>query len=71
MKQSEDQIVSVSVKLDGEAAKRFLDFKNSRFIKNTAEAARMLILAQLHQLNETPVSDRSKSDTRGARELAA
>lgn len=70
MKQSEDKIVSVSVKLDGEAAKQFLDFKNSRFIKNTAEAARMLILAQLHQLNTTPVSDRSKSE-RGARELAA
>lgn len=70
MKREENKIVSVSVRLDGEAAESFLRFKNSRFIKNTAEAARMLILAQLHQLNES-ASDRSKSDTRGARELAA
>lgn len=70
MKHEKNKIVSVSVRLDGDAAELFLQFKNTRFIKNTAEAARMLILSQLHYLNES-VSDRSKSDTRGARELAA
>lgn len=68
--QTKKRKFGVYVQLDADQEIVFKDFKKRSNIKNDAEAARKLMLDQLSLIN-APVSDRSKSDTRGARELAA
>ena len=68
--QSKKRKFGVYVQLDEDQEVLFKNFKKRSNIKNDAEAARKLMLDQLDQI-EAPVSDRSKSDTRGTRELAA
>jgi len=68
--QSKKRKFGVYVQLDEDQEILFKNFKKRSNIKNDAEAARKLMLDQLDQI-EAPVSDRSKSDTRGAQGLAA
>lgn len=70
MPEEREKKFGVFIQLDGDDRERFLSFKERSNIKSHAEAARKLMLDQLDLIN-APVSDRSKSDTRGARELAA
>lgn len=70
MTQGKKRKFGVFIQLEADEEAAFLKFKKALNIKNHAEAARKLMLDQLDLIN-APVSDRKKSDTRGARELAA
>ena len=69
--QKEKSVVHITYKLTGELAELFLRIKSMRFLENNTELARSLMLERLHEIDRQSASDRKKSDTRGARELAA
>lgn len=70
MPEEREKKFGIFIQLDDNEQARFLNYKERSNIKSRAEAARKLMLDQLDQI-EAPVSDRSKSDTRGAQGLAA
>ena len=70
MPEEREKKFGIFIQLDEDDQALFLSFKKRSNIKSNAEAARKLMLDQLNQIN-APVSDRSKSDTRGAQGLAA
>lgn len=71
MTTEKEPIVHITYKLTGDLAALFLRIKKSRFLENNTELARSLMLERLHEIAREANSDRTKSDTRGARELAA
>lgn len=70
MPEEREKKFGIFIQLDDNEQARFLNYKERSNIKSRAEAARKLMLDQLDQI-EAPISDRAKSETRGARELAA
>jgi hypothetical protein len=44
-----DERVNISFSLEGDEAALFNDYKSKEFIKNSAEAARKLMLESLHE----------------------
>lgn len=71
MARDETPIVHITYKLQGELAELFLKIKRSKYLENNTELARSLMLERLYEIDQEISADNRKSDTRGARELAA
>lgn len=49
----DDVVINISFPLEGEDAQRFYAYKKRAFLKTNAEAARQLLLQQLHDVMAT------------------
>lgn len=71
MARDETPIVHITYKLQGELAELFLKIKKSKYLENNTELARSLMLERLFEIDQEISSDRARSESGGARELAA